>query len=155
MLYSTKKGMDDGGAKTLPSIVGTVCIGASLVTLWSEISVALTGCGPAALSESIERAGYVLVLIPAGLSIFTRIVWRCSATDYVFAEKVAIAEVGERATLACVVGAYLALFAQILHGQQVNPESLTGIDELYCSAFLETGAPLLTGIRPFAAFGSI
>ena len=44
---------------------------ASAATLWSEATVAATGCGPALLPDAVERFSYVAVLAYAGASGFS------------------------------------------------------------------------------------
>ena len=105
---------------------------ASAATLWSEASVAVTGCGPALLPDSVERVAYVAVLAYAGASGFSRIAFGASAHAWLVGEPPPpAARRAERLSLACVAGACLALACQVAHGQQMD--ALSGIDELYCA----------------------
>ena len=106
---------------------------ASAATLWSEASVAATGCGPALLPDAVERFSYVAVLTYAGATGFCRIAFGTSAHAWVVGEPPpGVARWAERLSLACVAGACLALACQVAHGQQMD--ALSGIDELYCAA---------------------
>ena len=106
---------------------------ASAATLWSEASVAATGCGPVLLSDAVERFSYVAVLAYAGASGFSRIAFGASAHAWVVGEPPpGAARWAERLSLACVAGAFLALACQVANGQQMD--ALSGIDELYCAA---------------------
>ena len=106
---------------------------ASAATLWSEASVAATGCGPALLPDALERLSYVAVLGYAGASGFSRIAFGESAHAWLVGEpQPRAARWAERLSLACVAGAFLALACQVAHGQQMD--ALSGIDELYCAA---------------------
>ena len=112
-----------------------LAIGAtSAVTLWSEISVAMTGCGPVMLNDAVERGSYVVVILASGAAVFSRIVLGAPASSVLLGEPAPILRDAERLSLVCVVGAYAALAMQILHGQQITPDSLSGVDELYCAA---------------------
>ena len=105
---------------------------ASAVTLWSEASVAATGCGPALLPDAVERFSYVAVLAYAGATGFCRIAFGASAHAWLVGEPPPAARWAERLSLACVAGAFLALACQVANGQQMD--ALSGIDELYCTA---------------------
>ena len=106
---------------------------ASAATLWSEATVAATGCGPALLPDAVERFSYVAVLAYAGASGFSRIAFGASAHAWLVGElPPPAARRAERLSLACVAGAFLALACQVAHGQQMD--ALSGIDELYCAA---------------------
>ena len=106
---------------------------ASAATLWSEATVAATGCGPALLPDTVERFSYVAVLAYAGASGFCRIAFGASAHAWLVGEPPpGVARWAERLSLACVAGACLALACQVAHGQQMD--ALSGIDELYCAA---------------------
>ena len=106
---------------------------ASAATLWSEATVAATGCGPALLPDAVERVAYVAVLAYAGASGFSRIAFGASAHAWLVGKPPPdVARWAERLSLACVAGAFLALACQVAHGQQMDV--LSGIDELYCAA---------------------
>ena len=122
----------DGAASTASAVALTASL-ASAATLWSEASVAATGCGPALLPDAVERFSYVAVLAYAGASGFSRIAFGDSAHAWVVGEAPPpVARWAERLSLACVAGAFLALACQVAHGQQMD--ALSGIDELYCAA---------------------
>ena len=122
----------DGAASTASAVALTASL-ASAATLWSEASVAATGCGPALLPDAVERCSYVVVLAYAGASGFARIAFGASAHAWVIGEPPPrAARWAERLSLACVAGAFLALACQVANGQQMD--ALSGIDELYCAA---------------------
>jgi hypothetical protein len=122
----------DGAASTASAVALTASL-ASAATLWSEASVAATGCGPALLPDAVERCSYVVVLAYAGASGFARIAFGASAHAWVIGEPPpGVARWAERLSLACVAGAVLALACQVANGQQMD--ALSGIDELYCAA---------------------
>ena len=52
--------------------IAEIGIGGSLGTLFSEWAVVTTGCGPADMSDSLERGCYLICLMFAGLSVFWR-----------------------------------------------------------------------------------
>ena len=123
----------DGAASTAASSVALAASVASAATLWSEATVAATGCGPALLPDAVERFSYVAVLAYAGASGFCRIAFGASAHAWVVGESPpGVARWAERLSLACVAGAFLALACQVANGQQMD--ALSGIDELYCAA---------------------
>ena len=122
----------DGAASTASAVALTASL-ASAATLWSEASVAATGCGPALLPDAVERCSYVVVLAYAGASGFARIAFGASAHAWVIGEPPpGVARWAERLSLACVAGAFLALACQVANGQQMD--GLSGIDKLYCAA---------------------
>ena len=126
---------DDAEEDLFAQKATAVAIGAtSAVTLWSEISVAMTGCGPVMLNDAVERGSYVVVILASGAAVFSRIVLGAPASSVLLGEPAPILRDAERLSLVCVVGAYAALAMQILHGQQITPDSLSGVDELYCAA---------------------
>ena len=51
-----------------------ISLGCSIGVLWSEISIALTGCGPSNLSDSLERICYQGLIVFAGVGLFNRVV---------------------------------------------------------------------------------
>mmetsp|Transcript_7519 Transcript_7519/g.18523 ORF Transcript_7519/g.18523 Transcript_7519/m.18523 type:complete len:328 (+) Transcript_7519:47-1030(+) len=51
-----------------------ISLGCSIGVLWSEISIALTGCGPSNLSDALERICYQGVIVFAGVGLFNRVV---------------------------------------------------------------------------------
>ena len=123
----------DGAASTAASSVALAASIASAATLWSEASVAATGCGPALLPDAVERVAYVAVLAYAGATGFSRIAFGASAHAWLVGEPPpGVARWAERFSLACVAGAFLALACQVANGQQMD--ALSGIDELYCAA---------------------
>ena len=123
----------DGAASTAASSVALAASVASAATLWSEATVAATGCGPALLPDALERFSYVAVLAYAGATGFSRIAFGESAHAWLVGEpQPRASRWAERLSLACVAGACLALACQVANGQQMD--SLSGIDELYCAA---------------------
>lgn len=115
------------------ALAATVAATAS-VTIWSEVSVALSGCGPLALPDAAERAAYVAVILASGAGVFSRIVLGQAAADVLFAEAAPSLRNAERLSLLTWPLAYATLAAQYLHGQQISPTSLSGVDELFCAA---------------------
>ena len=130
---AARRGGSDGAAASTASAVALTASVASAATLWSEASVAATGCGPALLPDAVERVSYVAVLAYAGATGFSRIAFGESAHAWLVGEPPpGAARWAERFWLACVAGAFLALACQVANGQQMD--ALSGIDELYCAA---------------------
>jgi hypothetical protein len=110
--------------------------------LWSEASVAATGCGPADLGDLLERVCYQGVIVSAGSSVFCRIVTRKGLAAYLeedyFGEgmlatsSVVQVRVAEVLSLLAVAGAIVALASQISHGERMD--GMSGIDRELCGA---------------------
>ena len=68
--------MAERGSGIVESVVGSMVGVAGITggsgTLWSELSIARTGCGPLNLDDSLERGCYLVALLFAGLSVFVR-----------------------------------------------------------------------------------
>ena len=113
---------------------GSVC---SLAVLWSEYSVATTGCGPYELLDWMERLSYQGVIVVAGGAVFSRIVTGndladaaisvSGSLDNVATQKIRVAE---WLSLVAVVGAFGALGVQYAVGAKMD--GLTGIDVGMC-----------------------
>ena len=61
-------------------------ISSSLVLIWSEISIALTRCGPLLLPDAIERAAYLAVFIIASGTNLSKIIFGESMTQMLLAD---------------------------------------------------------------------
>ena len=75
-------GNDDG--ELIDGVVkntAVACILGSSGTLWSEFSVATTGCGPATLGDVLERGCYYSAFGLAAVSVFTRIAFGLSVME--------------------------------------------------------------------------
>lgn len=111
----------------------------SLGVLWSEYSVALTGCGPTNFSDTLERICYQGVIVFAGVALFNRIVKGTNlavSSEEFFGplEEFTLVQVriSEWASALAVVGAFLALAFQYSRGAHMD--GMSGIDESMCRA---------------------
>ena len=123
----------------LVSGIAEISMGCSLGVLWSEYSILTTGCGPLNLSDGLERFCYQAVIAFAGLILFTRITTRNNSvmlcTDYFgYLEKWTVWQVqaAESLSILSVIGAFVALFSQIVNGADMD--GLSGIDVDMCRA---------------------
>lgn len=124
---------------SLVSGVAEISIGTSLGVLWSEYAIATTHCGPANLSDGLERLCYQAVIVLAGLILFSRIATGNSLLSLigdVFGdlEDFTIAQVrlAEWLLLSAVLGAFVALAVQYYTGATMD--GLSGIDVEMCRA---------------------
>jgi hypothetical protein len=132
---AARRGSSDGDASTAVASVSLTASLAAAATLWSEATVAATGCGPVLLPDALERFAYIVVIGVSGASSFSRIAFGESAYTMLVGElQPGAARWAERLLLVCVAGACLALACQVANGQQLSPDALSGIDELYCAA---------------------
>ena len=114
---------------------GSVC---SLAVLWSEYSVATTGCGPYELLDWMERLSYQGVIVVAGGgAVFSRIVTGNDLADAVILVSLSLDDVAKQKirvaewlSLVAVVGAFGALGVQYAVGAKMD--GLTGIDVGMC-----------------------
>lgn len=114
--------------------------------LWSEFAVIRTGCGPTNLSDDTERAFYVVVLVVASLSVFSRIVAGRSLEQLArlsWEDKEGLffpIRVAEGITTVAVLGVFAALGSQIVHGERMD--GMSGINVDMCKAIQETTVQL-------------
>eukprot|EP00566_Odontella_aurita_P029441 CAMPEP_0113576282 /NCGR_PEP_ID=MMETSP0015_2-20120614/28210_1 /TAXON_ID=2838 /ORGANISM="Odontella" /LENGTH=144 /DNA_ID=CAMNT_0000479701 /DNA_START=389 /DNA_END=823 /DNA_ORIENTATION=+ /assembly_acc=CAM_ASM_000160 len=123
----------------LVSGIAEISMGLSLGVLWSEYSVATTGCGPLAFSDTLERICYQGVILAAGSSIFSRIAFgkdlvSFSKDSFGYLEESTLWQLraAELFSLLGVAGAFVALGFQIMHGERM--EGMSGIDVEMCRA---------------------
>ena len=132
---AARRGSSDGDASTAVASVSLTASLAAAATLWSEATVAATGCGPVLLPDALERFAYIVVIGVSGASSFSRIAFGESAYTMLVGElQPGAARWADRLLLVCVAGACLAHACQVANGQQLSPDALSGIDELYCAA---------------------
>ena len=137
-------GNDDG--ELIDGVVkntAVACILGSSGTLWSEFSVATTGCGPATLSDVLERGCYYSAFGLAAVSVFTRIAFGLSVmesldrlldnTDLLPLTSLQV-KIAESLALAAVGSAMVVLLLQIAAGVNIWDSGLTGIDRFACRA---------------------
>ena len=112
----------------------------SMITLWSEYSVLMTGCGPLSLPDWLERSSYLGVLVVAGLSVFVRIVSGGQSLSIIYKDNMGSSSekynqyvsLVENLSLVVVVGAFAALGMQSIKGEQMD--GLSGINIDMCRA---------------------
>ena len=114
--------------------VGSVC---SLCVLWSELSIATTGCGPYELPDWLERLSYEGVIVVAGAVVFNRIVTgndlaNTAKSTLRSLDKTSMCKVraAEWLSLLVTIGAFGALGIQYSIG--TNMDGLSGIDVDMC-----------------------
>ena len=117
---------------------------ASICTLWSEFSVLTTGCGPRSLPDALERGCYLSVLVVAGLSVFVRIVSGGQNLSEIYKSNTSESDMNynlyvnlvEKLSLLAVLGAFAALAAQSMNGEQMD--GLSGINVEMCRALQQS-----------------
>jgi hypothetical protein len=132
-------------------VAGTSCLTllSSSVVIWSEASVILSGCGPLQLSDTIERACYLMVLSVASICWFCRLAFQRSVDGIILEQQTADAaiqpeiltqliRIAEAFCYIAVLGAVLALLVQVLNGAQMD--GLSGIDVQLCQTRLSFDA---------------
>lgn len=138
---STERNLINSRYDNLVAGVAEISIGTSLGTLWSELTVAATGCGPLNLSDGLERLCYQGVIVFAGYVIFARIVSGMGQVELCrdYFGRGALApttlwqvRIAEWMALSAVAGAVIALLLQMGSGGQMD--GLTGIDVEMCRA---------------------
>lgn len=138
------KDNSDSFFDTTGTAIASSSIASSVITMWSEYSIAVTTCGPTNLNDQVERASYLMVLVVAGCSIFLRIVTgkglACnlqvlSPNGKKEEEGMAsnlMVMIAELFAVLAVIGAFLALGEQTLRGERMD--GLSGIDVDMCRA---------------------
>lgn len=122
--------------------IAEISIGTSLGVLMSEASVLLTGCGPAGMSDWLERFCYQGVIFFAGILLFVRIAFGKDVTTLIEEwealpvplDKITTVQARGAEILAflSVAGAILVLVNQVASGQ--NMDGLSGIDVQMCQS---------------------
>ena len=118
----------------------------SLITLWSEYSVLMTGCGPLSLPDWLERSSYLGVLVVAELSVFVRIVSGGQSLSSIYEDNMnrssekynQYVSLVENVSLLVVVGAFVALGMQSIKGEQMD--GLSGINVDMCRAIQQNAS---------------
>ena len=139
---------DDVNVNNLLVPISSILSVASLGTLWSEYSVILTGCGPRSLPDVVERSCYLGALVGAGSSVFLRIVSGNGLATVIESsiEKkrpdgaakdtsgivLQIMRAAEYLSFMTIVGAFVALGSQTIHGEQMD--GMSGINIDMCKA---------------------
>jgi len=103
------------------------CMGAA-------VSIFFTSCGPAQLTDTVERISYLLVIAASCGFWFARIVsgGRGLAESGVHDNTISLISWTERMNYLAVAVTFLALAAQ--HERQTNMAGLTGINQDFCRA---------------------
>ena len=152
ILKSQKKDNEDeqqaASTKAVENVVWYLVAALSLLTLaatiWSEVSVYQTGCGPLFMPDVVERVSYQAVIVLSGVAWFIRIVFRQGLADFVVPRQ-GIVGTGDKdksirillslmegAAYVAVAGAFLVLFHQIENNVQMD--GLSGIDIAACKS---------------------
>jgi hypothetical protein len=126
----------------LVSGIAEISFAFSLGVLWSEYSIALTGCGPLNFSDTLERICYQGVIVASGVALFNRIVQGTSldeTTEELFGplEDFTLWQVriAEWSSVLSVLGAFVALAFQ--YSREINMDGLSGINVDMCRALRE------------------
>ena len=118
---------------------------ASIGTIYSEVSVIRTGCGPPLLPDIIERSCYLGVLVIAGSSVFLRIVTGSGVADALIINKtqddkdhisLQLFRSVEYLSLLAVLGAFVSLGSQTINGEQMD--GMSGINVEMCKAMQQS-----------------
>ena len=118
---------------------------ASIGTMYSEVSVIRTGCGPPLLPDIVERSCYLGVLIIAGLSVFLRIVTGRGLADAIINTEtqddkdiisLQLFRLVEYLSFIAVLGAFVSLGSQTINGEQMD--GLSGINVEMCKAMQQS-----------------
>ena len=117
---------------------------ASVCTIWSEYSVLISNCGPRSLPDALERGSYLSVLAVAGLSVLVRIVSGGQSLSEIYTENTSKSGMNydlyvslvEKLSLLAVVGAFVALAAQSMNGEQMD--GLSGVNIDMCRAMQQS-----------------
>lgn len=113
----------------------------SILTIWSEVAVYETSCGPLNMPDWVERSSYQAVIFVSGLTWFLRIVFRKSLADLSLETGIVTSDDNLRITAirfvetVNYVAVVLAVFI-LLNQMQNNVEmdGLSGIDIAACKA---------------------
>ena len=141
-----KSNNNDGSDGNISSIARTVLIYslsvaallASIGTIYSEVSVIQTGCGPKLLPDIVERSCYLGVIVISGLSVFLRIVTGSGVADAIINKtqddkndtSLQLFRLVEYLSLLAVLGAFISLGSQTIRGEQMD--GLSGINVEMC-----------------------
>mmetsp|Transcript_5305 Transcript_5305/g.8492 ORF Transcript_5305/g.8492 Transcript_5305/m.8492 type:complete len:138 (-) Transcript_5305:1637-2050(-) len=136
------------GTKRLAGGVGTIGIISAAITLWSEVTVAVTRCGPQALPNWLERSSYLTVFVVVACSILARLIAGSSLASLLdsFGPKSSridgayrtVFSTAEALSLLVIVVATVVLGAQLTNGDALaDGAGLTGIDVNRCSLLLQ------------------
>jgi len=117
---------------------------ASIGTIYSEITVIQTGCGPPLLPDIVERSCYLGVLVIAGLSVFLRIVTGSGVADAIIINtqddkdiiSLQLFRLVEYLSLLAVLGAFISLGSQTINGEQMD--GMSGINVEMCKAIQQS-----------------
>ena len=138
---------DDVDFSIEPYIIYTTSIlgiSSALVLLWSEISIALTRCGPTLLPDAIERSAYISVFIIASGSNLSRIIFGSSMADLMVSNAGGSDLSGkpleehmfrfmETLTFLSILGAFGLMAWQVLNGDAfADGAGMSGIDIRWC-----------------------
>lgn len=123
-------------------------ISAALV-LWSEVSVAMTRCGPINLPDWLERSAYLANFAVVAASILARIILGTSLTEFLSSRQpagaragsttgLALLAVAEYFSLVVLLGAVAVVAVQVGNGDALaEGAGLSGIDVNRCRLLLE------------------
>mmetsp|Transcript_1185 Transcript_1185/g.3308 ORF Transcript_1185/g.3308 Transcript_1185/m.3308 type:complete len:231 (-) Transcript_1185:4312-5004(-) len=128
-------------------------VACSLATLWSEVSIFQTGCGPLYLPDALERISYQVVIAVFSVSWFLRVAFSQDAVDWVLDKttvrptkarqtasslepKRLLLQAAQALTYAVVLSSVIVLLNQIVNDVDVVGGGLSGIDEVACKARL-------------------
>ncbi len=114
------------------AIVGII---SSIITMWSEGSIMLTRCGPALLSDSVEKSAYICVFILASGSNLSRIILGTEMANLIPMGECErqLFKLMESMVVLTIVIAFAALGLQVLNGDAfVDGTGLSGIDVRRC-----------------------
>ena len=132
---------DNDDAPLLWTAISATSITSSVVTLWSETSIFLSGCGPIELPDVVERVSYQAVILVAGVCWFTRLAFQRDPNSFLLTVATKNSDntwirrqlqITEFLLYLAVVGAVVVLLNQIENGAQMD--GLSGIDIGMCKA---------------------
>ena len=130
----------DGELVVLASL-SSLSLVTSAVTLWSEVAIYQTGCGPLYLPDLVERISYQAVIVVSGVAWFIRIVTRQGLADFGVDQGMMLPSqrsarwllrAAEAAAYLAVVLAIVVLWNQMQNN--VDMDGLSGIDIAACKA---------------------
>ena len=136
-------GVNNIGRSILTYSLSIAALLALIGTIYSEVSVIQTGCGPSLLPDIIERSCYLGVLVFAGLSVFLRIVTGSGVADAIINTKddkddtsLQLFRLVEYLSLLAVLGAFVSLGSQTINGEQMD--GMSGINVEMCKAIQQS-----------------
>ena len=144
ILKSNNNGNDGVNNITRSVLTYTLSVAAllaSIGTIYSEVSVIQTGCGPPLLNDIIERSCYLGVIVISGLSVFLRIVTGSGLADAIINtqdDKISLQlfRLVEYLSLLAVLGAFISLGSQTINGEQMD--GMSGINVEMCKAIQQS-----------------